>query len=43
MRELKNVKMDTRSAPEATKSKDGMQIRSLNQDSGKGLKIRSRK
>jgi hypothetical protein len=43
MRELKNVKMDTRSAPEATKSKDGMQIRSLNQDSGRGLKIRSRK
>lgn len=43
MRELKNVKMDTRSAPEVTKSKDGMQIRSLNQDSGKGLKIRSRK
>jgi len=43
MRELKNVKMDTRSAPEVTKSKDGMQIRSLNQDSGRGLKIRSRK
>lgn len=43
MRELKNVKMDTRSAPEVTKSKDGMQIRSLSQDSGRGLKIRSRK
>jgi hypothetical protein len=43
MRELKNVKMDTRNAPEVTKSKDGLQVRSLNKDSGRGLKIRSRK
>tara|TARA_R110000851_G_scaffold302917_1_gene460363 strand:- start:341 stop:1435 length:1095 start_codon:yes stop_codon:yes gene_type:complete len=39
-RQSKNIDMDTRRAPEATK-KGGMQVRSLNQDSGRGLKIRS--
>ena len=36
----KNIDMDTRRAPEITK-KGGMQVRSVNQDSGRGLKIRS--
>jgi len=43
MRELKNVNMDTKRAPEVGKSKDGMQIRALNDDSGRGLKIRKRR
>ena len=38
----KNIDMDTRRAPEVTK-KGGMQVRSLNQDSGRGLKIRSKR
>lgn len=41
-RQSKNIDMDTRRAPEATK-KGGMQVRSLNQDSGRGLKIRSKR
>jgi len=36
----KNIDMDTRRAPEVTK-KGGMQVRSVSQDSGRGLKIRS--
>ena len=36
----KNIDMDTRRAPEITK-KGGMQVRSVSQDSGRGLKIRS--
>ena len=43
MRELKNIKMDTRTAPEVTKTDGGMQIRALDSDSGRGLKIRKRK
>ncbi len=43
MRELKNIKMDTKRAPEVTKTNNGMQIRALNDDSGRGLKIRKRK
>lgn len=38
----KNIDMDTRRAPEVTK-KGGMQVRSLSQDSGRGLKIRSKR
>jgi len=41
-RKSKNIDMDTRRAPEVTK-KGGMQVRSLNQDSGRGLKIRSKR
>jgi hypothetical protein len=40
MRKQKNVNMTTRKAPE-TVSKGGMKIRSINPDSGRGLKIRS--
>ena len=36
----KNIDMDTRRAPEITK-KGGLQVRSVSQDSGRGLKIRS--
>jgi hypothetical protein len=43
MRELKNIKMDTKRAPEVTTTNNGMQIRALNDDSGRGLKIRKRK
>ena len=46
MRELKNVKMDTRKrAPEVTKSSNsGLQVKvSKQRQSGRGLKIRSRK
>ena len=42
MRKMKNTDMSMRSAPEVT-SKGGVQIKSLNNDSGRGLKIRSRK
>jgi hypothetical protein len=40
MRKQKNVNMTTRKAPE-TITKGGMKIRSVNPDSGRGLKIRS--
>lgn len=43
MRELKNVKMDTKRAPEATTSNSGTQFKALDNDSGRGLKIRKRK
>jgi hypothetical protein len=36
----KNINMDVRSAPQVT-SKSGFKVRSLSQDSGRGLKIRS--
>ena len=39
-RKIKNVNMSDRKTPEIAK-KDGVQIRALNQDSGRGLKIRS--
>jgi len=39
---MKNVNMTTRSAPEVTQAKSGVQIKSLNKDSGRGLKIRKR-
>lgn len=40
LRKTKNINMSERKAPEAV-SKGGMQIRAVNQDSGRGLKIRS--
>jgi len=40
MRKTKNIKMSTRNAPEVT-SKGGMRIKSLNTDSGRGLRIKS--
>jgi len=39
-RKMKNIEMSERKAPEAT-TQGGMQIRAINPDSGKGLKIRS--
>lgn len=41
-RKAKNIDMGVRRAPEVS-SKGGMQVRSVNQDSGRGLKIRSTK
>ena len=43
MKKLKNINMTTRSAPEVTNTKSGVQIKSLSPDSGRGLKIRRRK
>lgn len=40
MRKTKNINMSERRAPEVT-NKGGMQVKSVNQDSGRGLKIRS--
>ena len=39
-RKSKNINMDSRRVPE-TANKDGVQIRSVNSDSGRGLKIKS--
>ena len=39
-KKTKNIKMDIRSTPQVT-AKSGFQVRSLNQNSGRGLKIRS--
>lgn len=41
MRKIKNINMSERKAPEATKFSDGMQVKAVNPDSGKSLKIRS--
>jgi len=41
-RKIKNVNMSDRKTPEIAK-KDGVQIRALNQDSGRGLRIKSKK
>lgn len=41
MRKTKNINMSERRAPEVTKSQDGFQVKAVNPDSGKGLKIRS--
>lgn len=43
MRKTKNINMSERRAPEIAKQSDGMQVRALNPDSGRNLKIRSRK
>ena len=40
MRKTKNINMTTRNTPEVS-SKSGTQFKSLNNDSGRGLKIRS--
>jgi hypothetical protein len=42
MRKMKNINMSERTAPEAT-SKGGTQYKSLDNDSGNSLKIKSRK
>ena len=42
VRKSKNIDMDMRRAPETT-NKGGFQVRSVNQDSGRGLKIRSKR
>jgi hypothetical protein len=41
MRKIKNINMSERRAPEVTKSTDGIQVKAVNPDSGKSLKIRS--
>jgi hypothetical protein len=43
MKKLKNINMTTRNASEASTTKGGMQIKSVTNDHGRGLKIRSRK
>tara|TARA_R110000823_G_scaffold44083_1_gene114287 strand:- start:651 stop:1781 length:1131 start_codon:yes stop_codon:yes gene_type:complete len=42
MRKLKNINMTTRSAPEVGQTIDGIQVKSLGNDHGRGLKIRKR-
>jgi hypothetical protein len=42
MRKTKNINMSERTTPQ-TVSKGGMKIRAVTQDSGRGLKIRSRR
>lgn len=41
MRNIKNIQMTERRAPEASTSSDGFQVKAVNPDSGRGLKIRS--
>lgn len=41
MKKTKNINMSERRAPEVTKSTDGVQVRAVNPDSGRSLKIRS--
>jgi hypothetical protein len=41
MRNIKNIQMSERRAPEVTKSTDGIQVKAVNPDSGRSLKIRS--
>ena len=41
MKNIKNINMSERRATEVAKSTDGMQVKAVNPDSGKGLKIRS--
>ena len=43
MKKLKNINMTTRNAPEVSNTTSGVQIKSLSNDSGRGLKIRNRK
>ena len=42
MRKTKNINMSERAAPQTT-TKGGLKIRAVNQDSGRGLKIKSRR
>jgi len=41
MKGIKNIQMSERRAPEALRTTDGMQVKAVNPDSGKSLKIRS--
>lgn len=41
MKNIKNINMSERRAPEVSKSTDGIQVKAVNPDSGKSLKIRS--
>ena len=41
MRKTKNINMSERRAPEVSKTTDGMQVKAINPDSGRNLKIRS--
>jgi hypothetical protein len=41
MRNIKNIQMSERRAPEVTKPIDGIQVKAVNPDSGRSLKIRS--
>jgi hypothetical protein len=41
-KKIKNINMSERKVPETT-NKEGMQVRSINKDSGSGLRIKSRK
>ena len=41
MRNIKNIQMTERKAPELTKLNDGIQVKAVNPDSGRSLKIRS--
>ena len=41
MKNIKNINMSERRAPEVTRTTDGMQVKAVNPDSGKSLKIRS--
>jgi hypothetical protein len=40
---IKNIQMTERRAPEISKTTEGMQVKAVNPDSGRGLKIRSKK
>ena len=41
MKGIKNIQMSANRAPEVTKTTEGMQVKAINPDSGKSLKIRS--
>ena len=41
MKNIKNIQMSANRAPEVTRSTDGMQVKAVNPDSGRSLKIRS--
>jgi hypothetical protein len=41
MRKTKNINMSERRAPEVSKTTDGMQVKAINPDSGRNLRIRS--
>jgi hypothetical protein len=43
MRKTKNINMSERRAPEIAKTRDGFQVKAVNPDSGRNLKIRSMK
>jgi hypothetical protein len=40
-RKIKNINMSERRTPEVNKTTDGMQVKAVNPDSGRNLKIRS--